>query len=290
MKLCPSDEHAICSQYSVTKERKIEIVTMSQGDIWQIFSSQIQLIFILEGKLNTLAKKIHSKNVQTGEMVLIPLHYDCTITALENVRMMVMTLDFNIIFCERMHLELLLETPIKTKKNADTGIGLLKLDQKIMDFGNTISENIANDDLKCSYYYDLKIREMLFLLWIYHDKKHIFNFFQPIYNYDFSFSSHVYQHLTEVKTVGELAEKLEYSLSGFEKKFRRIFETSPYQWMQEQRAKRIYKEIVSTRKTFTVIAKECDFSSPAHFNDFCRQYFQNTPGGLRKENAKRLPF
>ena len=286
MKLCHPEAQKSCSQYSATKDRKIEIVKVAKDATFHTFSEQTQMILILQGSLNLLSKKVYNKNAKAGELILVPMHRNCSMTASKDVTMMVMTLDFNIIFCERMPLELLLETHIKTKE--DAGVGLLKSNQKIMDFGDTIIDSIADDDLKCSYYYDLKIREMLFLIWTYYDKKHVFNFFKPIYNNDFSFSSHVYKHLNEVKTVGELAEKLEYSLSGFEKKFRRIFETSPYQWMQEQRAKRIHKEIICTRKTFTVIAKEYDFSSPAHFNDFCKQYFNNTPGGLRKESSGRL--
>ena len=173
------------------------------------------------------------------------------------------------------------------KNKEDMGIGALKPNQKMMDFVNT-AKNYVNDELNCPYYHDLKIREFLFLMRVYYDKKQVINFFKPIYNADFAFSSDIYKHLSEVRTVKELAGKLSYSLSGFEKKFKMIFETSPYQWMQEQRAKRIYKEVTCTRKTFTAIAFEYDFSSPAHFNDFCKQYFQNTPGGLRKETKERL--
>ena len=287
MKLCHLEEQTRCSQYNATKEWKLEVVKIAKDATFQTFSEQTQMIFIINGSLNLLSKKIYNKNVTAGELILIPMHRNCAMTALKDVSMLVMTLDFNIVFCERMSLELLLKTYTKSKE--DACIGLLKAEQKIVDFINTISENIT-DELKCSYYYDLKIRELFFLMWVYYDKKQVFNFFKPIYNNDFSFTSGVYKYINEVKTVGNLAAKLEYSLSGFEKKFRRIFEVSPYQWMQEQRAKRVYKEITCTRKTFTIIAKEYHFSSPAHFNDFCRQYFQNTPGGLRKENAKRLPF
>ena len=285
MKLCHPEEQASCSQYSATKDRKIEIVKIAKDATFQTFSEQTQMVFIIKGSVNILSKKVYNKNAKAGELILIPLHRNCAMTALKDVTMMIMTLDFNIIFCERMPLELLLETQGKNKE--DAGVGLLKSHQKIADFIHSINDEHLSDELKCSYYYDLKIREMLFLIWAYYDKKQVFNFFKPIYNSDFSFSSSVFKHLNEVKTVGDLAVKLDYSLSGFEKKFRRIFETSPYQWMQEQRAKKIHKEIICTRKTFTVIAKEYDFSSPAHFNDFCKQYFNNTPGGLRKENTGR---
>jgi len=285
MKLCHPDEFADCTQYSSTKDRKIEIIELVKGKPFHVFSEQNQMIFVIDGLLNLLSKKIYNKNIKDGEIILIPIHRTCVMTPLTDVRMMVMKMDFNITFCERLPLDLLLEK--QTKSRDDSGIGLLKSNQRVSSFVNVMS-NYITDELNCPYYYDLKIREFLFLLRAYHDKKQIFNFFKPIYNGDFAFSSSIYKHLNEVKTAKELAAKLNYSLSGFEKKFKRVFDISPYQWMQEQRARKIYKEVTCTKKTFTEIALDYDFSSPAHFNDFCRQYFQHTPGGLRKENEKRL--
>jgi AraC-like DNA-binding protein len=285
MELCHHEEHENCSQYSSIKERKIEVVTLMKGETFQIYSEQNQMIYIMDGLLNLLSKKIYNKNVREGELMLIPLHRTCIMTAMKDSSIMVIRLDFNIIFCERLPLDLLLEKT--TKGNEDAGIGLLKAHQKLIDFINIVNNHLM-DGLDCPYYYDLKIREFLFLLRAYYDKKQIFTFFKPIYSGDFVFSSNIYKHLNNVRTVKEMANKINYSLSGFEKKFKRVFAVSPYQWMQEQRARKIYKEVTCTKKTFTEIAFEYEFSSPAHFNDFCKQYFQNTPGGLRKENEKRL--
>lgn len=287
MNLCHHDEHENCSQYYSTKDREIEIVKISKGDTFQIFSEQNQIFFIISGSLNILSKRVYNKNVKEGELILVPLHRTCIMTAVKDSRVIVIKFGFNISFCERMPLDLLLEKQTRGNDKEDQGIGLLKPHQKIVDFVR-ISCDYMTDSVNCHYYYDLKIREFFFLLRAYHDKKQIFNFFKPIYNSDFSFSISVYKHLNEAKTVKDMASKLNYSLSGFEKKFKRVFDISPYQWMQEQRARKIYKEITCTRKTFTEIAFEYEFSSPAHFNDFCKQHFQYTPGGLRKENEKRL--
>jgi len=285
MKLCHPDEFANCTQYSSAKEKKVEIVELVKGKPFQIFSEQNQMVFIMQGSFDILSKKIYNKNIKEGELILIPIHRTCVMTPLADACVMIMKLDFNIAFCDRLPLDLLLEKHAKNKN--DLGIGLLKSNQKITDFIKTISDYV-NSDFGCSYYYDLKIREFLFLLRAYHDKKQIFNFFKPMYSGDFTFSSSIYKYLNEVRTVKELAGKLNYSLSGFEKKFKRVFDLSPYQWMQEQKARKIYREVTCTKKTFTDIAFEYDFSSPAHFNDFCKHFFQNTPGGLRKENEKRL--
>ena len=286
MNLCHSSEHTTCSQYSNTKEQKIEIVKIAKGDTFQLFSEQTQMVFATKGTFHLFCKKVNNKRIKTGELVLVPLHRPCVLTALDDVTMLVMKLTTNIVFCERMSLDLLLGHINGNSK--DEGIGWLKPHRRIMDFATSLLDCHVNDDINCSYYFDLKIRELFFLIRVYYDKKHVFNFFKPIYSGDFVFSNDIFKNLNHVKTVKELAETLNYSLSGFEKKFKRVFDMSPYQWMQEQRAKKIYHEINCSKKTFTEIAFEYGFSSPAHFNDFCRTYFNDTPGGVRKENRQWL--
>ena len=286
MNLCHPEEHTACSQYSNTKDQRIEMVELAEGHTIQFFSELNQIVFVLKGSFNLFCKKVHNKKIKEGELVLIPLHRPCVATILEDVSLLVVKLNSNIIFCERLSLDLFLD---KLRKNReDDSIGLLKLDQRLIDFATTVQDHYVSDNITCSYYFDLKIRELLFLIRAYYDKKQVFNFFKPIYSGDFAFTSNVYKNLNKVKTARELAEVLNYSLSGFEKKFKRVFDISPYQWMQEQRARRIYHEINCSKKTFTEIAFEFGFSSPAHFNDFCKTYFHNTPGGVRKENEKWL--
>jgi len=287
MKLCHSEERVNCPQYSGNKERTIEIVEMEKGKISQIFPEENQIMFVIKGTLDLISKKIHNKNIKDGELILIPLHRTCILTALKDVTLLVLKLEFSIALCEHLPLDLLLEKHTKVKSKEEPGVGLLKPHQKIVDYANTLCDCLT-EEMDCQYYHDLKIREFLFLIRAYHDKKQILSFFKPVYTGDYTFSSAIYKYLNEVRTVKGLADKLNYSLSGFEKKFKRVFDVSPYHWMQEQRAKKIYKEITCTKKTFTELAFEFDFSSPAHFNDFCKQYFQYTPGGLRKENEKRL--
>jgi AraC-like DNA-binding protein len=283
MNLCHPEEHAVCSQYSNVKDQKIEIIEVAKGDTLHFFSELNQIVFVIKGSFNLFCKKVHNKKIKEGELILISLHRPGVITALENLTMMVMKLNLNIIFCERLPLDLLLE---KINGDGEDSIGLLKANQRLMDFVTIVQEYCITDNVNCCYYFDLKIRELLFLIRAYYDKKQVFNFFRPIYSGDFVFLNNVYKHLDNVKTVKELAPLLSYSLSGFEKKFKRVFNLSPYQWMQEQKAKKIYHEITCGRKTFTEIAFDYDFSSPAHFNDFCKTHFDNTPGGVRKDNEK----
>jgi AraC-like DNA-binding protein len=83
-----------------------------------------------------------------------------------------------------------------------------------------------------------------------------------------------------------LAKKVNYSISGFEKRFKRVFDMSPYQWIQAQRAQAIYHEIHCSSKTFAELGYDFGFSSPSHFSNFCKQMFKETPGRLRKKNNR----
>jgi AraC-like DNA-binding protein len=283
MKLCHIEEHLSCFQYS-NHEAVMEIIELKEEEKLQISPNSNEIIFVINGEFNISSKKIPDKKVKTGESILIPLHTPCVITAIEALSMLVIKLNFNITFCNHLPLELLLESQGKIKK--DLPVEVLMPNQRLTDFVNTMQEYIS-DGLKCSFFFDIKIREFLFLIRGYYDKHVVFNFFKPIYSTDFVFSNGIYKNLDKVKTVKELANKLNYSLSGFEKRFKKVFDVSPYQWMQEQKAKKIYHEIHCSKKTFTEMAFEYEFSSPAHFNVFCKLYFGSAPGDMRKENMKR---
>ena len=284
MKLCHVEEHTSCFQYS-RNDPRIEVIELKEGNDLQISPEYNEIIFVIKGMLTISNKRVQDKKIKTGESILVPLQTPCVVTAIKNVSVLVIKLDFNINFCDRLPLERLLELRGKLKKNVHN-IGVLPSNQRLTDFVHTMQEYV-NDGLKCSFFYDVKIREFLFLLKVYYDTPVLFDFFKPIYSTDFIFSNSIYKNLDKVRTVKELTSMLNYSLSGFEKKFKRVFGTSPYQWMQEQKAKKIYHEIHCSKKTFTEIAFEHGFSSPAHFNVFCKIFFEKTPGDLRKENMKR---
>jgi AraC-like DNA-binding protein len=282
MKLCHVEEHLSCFQYS-TNDAAIEIVELKSGENVQIQSDLNQIVFAIKGVFN-FTKKGQEAKIKTEESFLVPLHTPCVITAVESGSMLLMKLNFNITFCDRLPLELLLELHGKSKKNTD--VEILEPNIRLTNFVDTMQEYVK-DGLKCTFFFDIKIREFLFLIRAYYDKHIVFNFFKPIYSTDFIFSNDVYKNIDNVKTVREMAEALNYSLSGFEKKFKKVFNLSPYQWMQEQKARKIYHEIHCSKKTFTEMAFEYDFSSPAHFNVFCKLFFGSTPGKLRKENMER---
>jgi AraC-like DNA-binding protein len=102
------------------------------------------------------------------------------------------------------------------------------------------------------------------------------------------FSNLIYQNYGSAKNIGELAEITNYSMSGFKKKFAKVFGVSPAVWVKREKAKKIYYEINCSLKTFKEISNEYNFSSPAQFNKFCKKMYNMPPGTLRKNNKKNI--
>ena len=282
MKLCHLEQRDSCFQYC-SQGSSIEIIELKAGENIQVNSKSSQLIFIIKGVLDIICKK-DQKTVYEEETILIPLHTPSVVTAIKDASMLVMKLDLTITFCDRLPLELFLETHENIEK--DAYIGLLEPNQRLTNFADTMQKYI-HDELNCTSFFQAKIQEFLFLIRAYYDKQIVFNFFKSICTQDFIFSSNVYRNLDQVKTIEEMADKLHYSPSGFEKKFKKVFNIPPHRWMQEQKASKIYHEIHCSKKTFAEIAFEYDFSSPSHFNAFCKLFFGQTPGKLRKERVER---
>jgi len=284
MEFCHPEEHTSCFRYSI-QSPSIEIIELKAKENIQTYLNSNQLIFVMKGVLDLTGKRVQNKRIGTGESVLIPSHNPYIITVIEDVSIMSMKLNFNITFCDFLSLELLLKAHGKIKKDS-TGIGMLSSHQRLTGFVNTMQTYI-DEGLKCEFFFDIKIREFLFLIRAYYSRQTVIDFFASVYTPDFIFSSKVYENLNETKTIKDMADKLHYSPSGFDKKFKKVFGISPHKWMQGQKAKKIYHEILCTKKLFVEMAFEYGFSSPAHFNIFCKLFFGRPPGELRKEKIKQ---
>ena len=281
MKLYYDEKDIEITQYDDNKS-SVELNELKSGSITHIFSDTHQIVFIVKGTGTISCNTITDKMVKAGESVLIPKKNPCVFKTSKNASILILKLSNRINLHNHLPKHLLITNRKKTKSYS---IGFLKQNQRVKEFVNTVI-NYLNDGIKSLRFYDVKIQEFLFIVKAYYEHKQVMDFFIPIFSKDFMFSNDISLNLDKAKTVKDLALLLDYSLSGFEKKFKRVYEISPYQWMLEQKAKKIYHEICFTKKTFTTLADEYGFSSPAHLNDFCRNHFNSTPGVLRKKSKQ----
>jgi AraC-like DNA-binding protein len=280
MKSHYDEKHIGVFQYD-DQNPAIEFIKLSEGENVKIVSELHQIIFVSNGSLTVSDKKVLDKKIKEGESVLVPREVPCVFKVWKEANILVIKLGNYINLYDYLPPDLVSDKKKKPKMKGND-IGFLKPHQRMTEF-SALLENYINDGIKDARFFDLKIQELLILIQAYYDKHQLANFYTPIYSRDFIFLNNIFKNFDKIKTVKELADAFDYTLSGFEKKFKNIFKISPYKWMQEQKAKNVYDEVCYGTKTFTQIAKEYRFSSPAHFNDFCKHYYGYTPGGLRKK-------
>lgn len=271
------DEHCACYNYNSGENSLIKTHIIRKNKSWEIAPLDNTLIFMLEGELTISYGKDVEKKLPKGKIMLLVTNSHLKAVAMKDSRLMIMKIPPHIQLCDRYALEQLLQE----EGDKSPGLSFLEINKIMNSYLKTI-ELLLSEGLKCIFFFEMKIKELFFILRGYYTKEELYAFFHPLLSNDMTFSDFVQRNYHKVKTVKELAVLANYSLSGFVKRFKRVFGMSAYQWMKEQKAKIIYHEINDMTKALKEISFEYGFSSPAHFNDFCKIHFGSTPGNIRK--------
>jgi len=282
----PNEEiqvHLGCFNYGKNKEIPLEIRHYESGGVHQMTAKSNEIIAILSGVLNFSFGKTHNKQAVEGSITILPVECDCKIEIKEDVTLVIFRLDISLSFCDHLPFEMLYGEKEKKINEKVKEAYILNANSVIKNYLNLLSV-VLNDGLYCSYYLELKLREFLFLLRFYYPIEDLGAFFFQILTDDFYFSELVKKHLNSDISISDLAKKIHYSTSGFEKRFKKVFGISPSQWKQSQKAQAIYHEINCSTKTFAELGYEFGFSSPSHFNSFCKKHFDSSPGNIRRKN------
>jgi AraC-like DNA-binding protein len=284
----PNEEiqvHLGCFSYGKNKEVPlIEIRCSESGSVHQMATKSNLIVVVLSGVLNFSFGKTYNQQATEGSIVMFPAQHDYKIEIKEDATVVIFRLDINLSFCDHFSLEMLYTKERRErKKRQGTEAYTLNANSVIKNYLNNLT-TVLNDGLYCSYLLEIKLREFLFLLRFYYPMEELEAFFSQILTDDFEFSASIRKHLDSNISISDLAEKMHYSTSGLEKRFKKVFGISPFQWKQSQKAQAIYHEINCSTKTFAELAYEFGFSSPPHFDSFCKKYFNNSPGNIRRKN------
>lgn len=285
MELLYVQEHLTCYNYEKGKRPTIEKVIIEKGHNWEFFSIDNKIIFLMEGALNFSFGEVSERIMPKGKIMLLPAGSELKSLAKEKTTLFIFRLHSTKQLCDCFSLDMLLKEQDSSFNPDCYFLDINERTEAFLSFMNTC----MSDGLKCTYYFELKVKEFYFLLRAYYSKKDLLGFFYPILSNDISFSDFVQKTHFKAKTVQELADLTHYSISGFQKRFKKVFGVSAYHWMKEERSKAIYHQLTSTNKSFKEISDEFEFSSPSHFNDFCKANFGNTPGEIRKKKVFAKP-
>lgn len=292
MKITLIKEHEKCPYNCKNDRNIIERLEIGQKREYKTHTSSNKIIIITEGEAEVCFDRVKPRKVQQKEMFYVGLGQNLRLSSKTNAVLFIFRLQIKTKLCNCFPLTKLMRYVERHHNERDIKEVIKNKDQLyVLPVLPEISSNLTllttclSSKLHCNYYFDLKINELLFAIGKLYNHQQQAQFFEEVLSPDMSFSERVRKDVLKYKTVSELAESMNYTISGFEKRFKKIFNTTPHQWIKQKKADKIYYDLTMTDTCLKEIVDKYEFKSDSYFNDFCKSNFGASPGKIRKNRG-----
>lgn len=279
-------EQMKCINYNGESDSSIQVKEMAESCLYEEFSAFNTILFLPKGKISYFWGSYVDCTMLEGQFLYLPANYKFTYKTEIQSTLLFLKLHQKIQFCDRYRLEDLIFT---TKDNRHGSVFQVDIKTPFMLAANDILNDYVlqllksiESGLRCEGFFTLKIRELFYLLGAFYPKEDLSRFFKKALSYDSNFSHHVIQNSHKYQSLTDLADSMNMTVSGIEKRFKKVFGTSGYKWMTEQKVKKIFHAICSSDSNFKEISEDFGFSSKSTLNDFCKRHMGKTPGEIRR--------
>jgi AraC-like DNA-binding protein len=236
-----------------------------------------EVLFVIKGRLNLQVNRQYELTLGAGEFIFLVAGSVMVYQALEDTETLSVRIHDGVPECHVFQVDKV------SGRIGDVydGIYPLKLNNRTESFLATILETYR-DGLRCRHYLQMETSRMLFLIHAYYSQEECLKFFAQILSPDVKFSDFVRNNWMNCNTVKELADGIFMTPQQFTNRFKKVFGTTPYEWMTQQKALKIYQDICRSDMPLKEISERYDFSSQTNFFHFCKHIFGRTPGQIRK--------
>lgn len=280
-KLLYRDEHIRCPNYDASGYPLIEEIIIEQNREYRIDPHVNKILFILEGKTDFACGPVKDMAVENGHMLFIPAGRNTICRAKTETRLLILRLNERIRLCDCFKIEDMHK--IYKGISIKGQLCILRTNTVMAKYLELLTA-CHRQGLRCKHYNLGKVKEFMFILRGFYTKDQLACFFAPALSGDTEFSQFIMGNYRYYRNLGELAEAMNYTVSGFEKKFRRVFGSPPYRWIKQQKANEAYHLVTRGELNIKQISDMFGFSSPAAFGKFFRQNFGISPRKIHKEN------
>lgn len=284
MQITTVDGHTTCPYNSNEEKQLIEQLILTDKEEININTSFKKIIIVYRGQIKFSIDGSNYKEVNRKEMFYVESEKHLKITALKETDLMFFRLQQKIQLCHCFPLDKLRFQPQEAKNETKQRFHILPVFKEIYA-SFFILRKCIKTNLGCKYYYNLKTEELLFIIGKAYTIEQLSLFFKESISGDISFSEEVRANIFKYRTVDELAKAMNYTISGFEKRFKKVFNTTPHRWIREKKADKIYYDLTMTDLSLTQIADKYDFKTNNYFVAFCKSYFGRTPGHIRRNRG-----
>ncbi|NDW11254.1 AraC family transcriptional regulator [Dysgonomonas sp. 520] len=257
-------------------DNPIEFLQLNEGQSWSLEPGANKIILVMEGKIELRSSNHPEICLTSSNMVFYPFQERVVLKATRKTKVVLLRFSNQSSLCNVV-------TPFDKK---DDNSIILPLKDVIFNYIQ-ILEKYIKKGIDSDFLLELKLKEFGYILKHFYSEEQLQSFFNLLPGNDSLFTEEVYSLSLSVRSVRQLAERMNYSYSGFNKRFRRVFNMSAYSWMRNQRAKQVYQDICQTSKSLKEISTNHKFATLSHFNEFCHKNLGNSPSEIRRKNRTR---
>lgn len=280
MNLLYREEHIACRNYDNGSRPTVEFLDIDELDNIESSSIRGKIIITLQGEVAFSYGFYRNCVLKKDEILYIPPDCGFNIRAKSKSRILIMRLSCKIQLCECYSFEDF-EKEVSHAVPAIKGPHTLKANKFVNSYSNNLVEYMKHG-LQCRYFFETKIKEFFYLLRGFYSKENLALFFKDLVSTDSSFSQYILFNSHKYKTLHDMADGMQMSVSNIERLFNKTYGTSGYKWMKNQKASNIYHALCTEKAPLKELAARFGFSSTSSFNDFCKKTFKKTPGLIRK--------
>ena len=275
------DEHATCSNYITNYNIGFKSCQIKPGEfITHSNKDNHCLFFLTQGNVD-LFYESQTFNIKKDTFWFIPMSSEYKIYANTDSTVILNYFNKPIDLCEKAALENL---SVLLDQRLPATI-MLKINKPLKKLLSTVIFYM-NEGVYCKHFHEIKQKELFYTIRYFYTKREIAGLFAPIISKDLDFKNIVLAHYLNVSSVKELANICNFSLSSFNRVFKKNFNENPYTWLKDQKIKHITGRLSDKNIPLAQIIDEFRFSSPSHFTIFCKKHLDLTPSQYRKQHSK----
>ena len=244
------------------------------------------IFFVIKGNVRLKINDVEAYSVFSNEMFMAQSDNLYEITMMEQTHLLVCHIPIEVWYDEQKWIDGLISDNELNYKDISEDFFKLPVKKAIIRYLSLL-DFYLKDGIHSPVFYEMKRKELFFLLFSYYQKTDLAQFLQCVLSKDIQFRKFVTNNYLHVGNVQDLAKLANYSTSGFIKKFQKCFNETPYNWMQRQKAKQILLEFDRGTKSLQELANEFNFSSYQHFSAFCKTHLGAAPTKILKKRIRK---
>lgn len=257
----------------------VDVWKLGQNQSYEFIADEHKILLVISGSFICSLQGYADEYIGTHQMVFVSMSSRCRIRTEEGTCLISMQPGTVLDFCN-YQVYSQIQYPISPKLEDKPFV--LKFTPLMMSYVVSLKWFLQLG-VKDPLHIHIKAREFFHLMSMSYSLGERIQFFHALVFSERKFSDFIYKNYRRVTSIRELAILSCYSLSGFEKRFRRVFGIPASRWIASRKAADIDQEIRSNKKTIKEISFEYGFSSVSHFHKFCKAKLGLSPGYMRKQ-------